>query len=408
MKKLILSITMLSSLTFVQAQNIADQKVSFNYIQLPYYKIDPKFTNYEVKVVHDYLKANEDSTSIHQMRKDAAIAFFMTQSQMHAAKRDSLDRMYLQSLSTWEKSVNSGVTNPDGTTLAKPAPPVYPEAPMYPTFENPILHTAFNDAEVNQNMSLQGYSQGVGGFVVTVTMNPIQHLPIQQSVKGTGSSMAYNYTAPYMLPIGIKVESPTQGTLFEETIFQGTNNYNLPSQKSQYDHQLYMKDNKAKVYSEIEAFARRNAINSLNDYLNGQIAFVVRQRVAELYSVNNHKNYDYSDVSDAFNKATLALQLVSNDRDRSGAMDKIDEALEAYQNILEESNLSDNKARINDKITAMMQCNVAELLIWKAEFDKADGIVNIAMNSGEGKAKRHLKDELGFYADQRKRWDANY
>jgi hypothetical protein len=182
----------------------------------------------------------------------------------------------------------------------------------------------------------------------------------------------------------------------------------MASQTSQYDHQLFMMENKAKLYAEIEAYARRNAINSLSDYLNSQIGYVVKQRVAELYSVKNHKNYDYSDVTDAFNKAVIALQLVSNDNDRSGAIDKIDEALQAHQNVLEESNLSDNKARVNDKITAMLQCNVAELLIWKAEFDKADGLVNIAMNSGEGKAKRHLKDELGFYADQRKRWDANY
>ena len=50
----------------------------------------------------------------------------------------------------------------------------------------------------------------------------------------------------------------------------------------------------------------------------------------------------------------------------------------------------------------MLQCNKAELLIWQAEFDQADALVNIAMNSGEGKAKRHLRDEIGFYAGERK------
>lgn len=408
MKTLLLTISLLSCLNFVSAQNINDHKVNFNYIQLPYFKIDPKFDKYEIRIEHEYLKANQDSTAIHQMRQDAAMASFMTLAQLYSAKRDSLDKMYLRSLSTWEKAVNVGTTNADGTPLTKPNPPVYPEPPMYPKLLAPILHTPLNAAEVNQGTKIQGFTEGLGGFIVTITYHPIQHLPIKQTVSGTGASLKYEYNAPYILPIGIKVETPTQGTIFNETVFQGVNNFNLPTQKSQYDHHIYMMENRAKVYADIEAFARRSAINNTNDYINNQIGYVVRQRVAELYSVKNHKNYEYSDVTDAFTKATIALQLVSNDRDRSGAIAKIDVALQAHQSVLEESNLYDNKARINDKITAMLQCNMAELLVWKAEFDKADGLVNIAMNSGEGKAKRHMQDEQGFYSDQRKRWDVHY
>jgi hypothetical protein len=76
--------------------------------------------------------------------------------------------------------------------------------------------------------------------------------------------------------------------------------------------------------------------------------------------------------------------------------------------ILEESNFSDKKARINTKVTAMLQCNLAELLVWQGEYDKADATVNIAKNSGEGKAKRHCNGTTNFYADQRKRWNAHY
>ena len=144
-----------------------------------------------------------------------------------------------------------------------------------------------------------------------------------------------------------------------------------------------------------------------NIIINNQFGFVTRSRSAEIYSVKNFKNYDYTDVTSAFSIATLALTAVGDDRDRSGAMDKLDDAINAIKLILEEST-PDNKARVNPKVTAMLQCNLAELLIWQAEFDKADATVNIAMNSGEGKAKRHCKDELGFYKDQRKRWKVNY
>ena len=44
----------------------------------------------------------------------------------------------------------------------------------------------------------------------------------------------------------------------------------------------------------------------------------------------------------------------------------------------------------------------------KAEFDKVDALINEITNSGEGKARRHINDEVSFYLDQRKRWEAHF
>jgi hypothetical protein len=106
-------------------------------------------------------------------------------------------------------------------------------------------------------------------------------------------------------------------------------------------------------------------------------------------------------------KTVQALMLVSQDRDRSSAMDKIEEALAEWEMILEESNTYDKKARINSKITAMIQCNMAELLAWQGEFDQSQINVNLAISAG-GKFKRHANAEQSFYADQKKRWNVHY
>jgi hypothetical protein len=169
-----------------------------------------------------------------------------------------------------------------------------------------------------------------------------------------------------------------------------------------------MKDNKEIMFRQMETAGRSAAIAQLNDHLNNHFGFVERNRTAEIYSVKSFKGHDYTDVTNAFTKTTIALQAVGADRDRSGAMGKINEAITATETILTESNLSDNKARINDKITAMLQCNLAELYMWKADFNKSDGLANLALNSGEGKAKRHIRDEIGFYKDQRNRWEVHY
>lgn len=408
MKKLLLSATIFLSFHSLFAQNMNDHKVNFSYIQLPQIRIDDKFANYEVRVNHDYQAANEDSTNIHNMRVEAAMNFYDQQVKTYQAKRDSLDRVHLLNMAAWEKKVNAGITNPDGTALTQPAPPVYPEPPMYPNIPSPILHDTLNEAIVTDGVNIQGFEKGLGGFMVSITVHPIQHQAIVETKKGSGAETKYQYKAPYILPITVKVESPTQGVLMEEKLFQSVRYYNMKDEKSHYDHELYMLDHKREFYKQLEAYARKESISSINNTLNNKFGYILKNRTAEIYSVKNFKSYDYSDVTNAFTLATQALSLVKNDRDRSGAMDKLDEAIAAIDGILEESNLYDKKARINDKITAMLQCNKAELLIWQAEFDEADALVNIAMNSGEGKARRHLRDELGFYADQRKRWEANY
>jgi hypothetical protein len=157
----------------------------------------------------------------------------------------------------------------------------------------------------------------------------------------------------------------------------------------------------------LETAARAKAITETNRYLNSQIGYRQVSRTAEIYAVKKYKSYDYSDVTMAYTKTVQALMLVSQDRDRSAAMDKIEEAIADWDMIMEESNTYDKKARINSKITAMIQCNLAELYAWKGEYDKAEMYTNLAISAG-GKFKRHANGEKGFYADQKKRWNVHY
>ena len=168
-----------------------------------------------------------------------------------------------------------------------------------------------------------------------------------------------------------------------------------------------MLTNEEQFHRNLEIAARAKAVTETNRYLNNQIGYLTKSRNAEIYAVKKFKSYDYSDVTVAYTKTVQALMLVSQDRDRSSAIAKIDEALAEWNMILEESNDYDKKARINDKITAMIHCNMAELLIWKGEFDKSQEKVNLAISAG-GKFKRHANGEKSFYADQKRRWDVHY
>lgn len=408
MKTVLLALAFTITGNFVHSQNINDHKISFNYIQLPLMKIDPQFNQYSVIVTHDYEQANRDSTALFAIRQEAAMAVFQENLAQYYREHDSLTRMHLMNLSDWEQKVNSGVKNSVGAALPEPVPPIFPTPPEFPRIEAPILHSAYTNEEVSQRINLDGYEIGEGQVEVTISIQPIRNIRIISSTKGTGASMKYDYTAKYILPIGLKVNSPTQGILMETTLFESEMTYNMRDQKSKYDHELYMMDNKETFIRELEVYARTQALSRANDHLNDNFGFVERTRVAEIYSVKSFKDYDYTDVTNAFTKITFAFQEVGADRSRAGAMDEIQAAMNAIKGILEDSNLSDNKSRINDKITAMLHCNLAELYVWQGEFNKADATVNLIMNSGEGKAKRHIDDETGFYSNQRKRWEVHY
>jgi hypothetical protein len=408
MKKILLTATLLLGVSFAHSQNINDNKVNFKYIQLPLIKIDDQFTNYQILVEHDYNQANIDSLALFQARKDLAVTDFERQIVLYQASRDSLDRIYLGKLATWEKNVNAGLLKPDGSPIDKPFPPNYPIQPAYPNVEAPHLHTAFTDANVKQKIALSGFEDGLGGIQITIKLKPIQNISIVQTKNGTGTATKYLYSARYTLPVAVTIASPTQGILLETTLFTSPKTYKMTDQKSQYDHQIYMLDHKDEFYNNLELYARNAALLETNDYLNNQFGYVNKTRSTEIYSVKSFKNYDYTDVTQTYTLAVQALQVVGSDRDRNGAMDQLDGAIDAIKLILEESSLSDNKTRINPKVTAMLQCNLAELLAWQGEYDKAGATVNIAKNSGEGKAKRHCNGVTSFYADQRKRWDVHY
>lgn len=387
-------------------QNINDQKVTFDYIQLPLIKIDPQFSQYNITIEHAYQQANEDSMIVYEAQRGFAMQTFETAIEQYYQSCDSLDRIHLQNMATWQKQVDAGVKNPDGTALTAPIAAPYPTPPVPQRIEVPLYHSDYDEAAATSRVNLDGFTQGSGEVEVTLIIHPLRSMRIVYKKETTGTAR-YSFGARYVMPIGLRVSTPSQGVLLETMLSENEAFYSLPKQESTYDHVLYMKDNKAAVFAQIEAHARQTVLTEVNQYLNNQFGFIKRTRTAEMYSVKSFKDYDYTDVTAAFTKATFALQAVGGSRDRSTAMTELDEAIAAIETILEESDINDGKARINDKVTGMLQCNLAELYMWKGDFNKSEGFANLALNS-KGKASRHIKGEQAFYQDQRKRWQANY
>ena len=370
----------------VTGQNIDDNFVNFNYTQLPLISVDESLHSYRFEVVTDVEGANMDSTTTYQIRLDNAVS------------------IYQKRMDTWLSKMSLIQQQENATGASQSAN--YPPKPSLELVVKPVQHTVTTNASA-EGIKISGFNEGDNGLLVRYTLLPIKNVKFSYSKKGEAANTKYDYKCSYMLQAKMEVIDPNNTVLFEKMVGRAKTK-GLGKYKSTYDFAKWYMNNRETFYAQIESEGRKAAISGSGSALDNQFGYINKNRKAEIYSVKKYKDYDYTDVVMAYNQTTEALLKVGNDRDRSGAMDDLEEAREMWLKILEESNLQNKKERINAKISAMIWCNLAEIAIWMADFNEADNQVSKTMNSGIMKAKSHIKGEKSFYADQKNRWNANF
>ena len=370
----------------VTGQNIDDNFVNFNYTQLPLISVDESLRSYRFEVVTDVEGANMDSTATYQIRLDNAVS------------------IYQKRMDTWLSKMSLIQQQENATGTSQSAN--YPPKPSLELVVKPVQHTVTTNASA-EGIKISGFNEGDNGLLVRYTLLPIKNVKFSYSKKGEAANTKYDYKCSYMLQAKMEVIDPSNTVLFEKMVGRAKTK-GLGKYKSTYDFAKWYMNNRETFYAQIESEGRKAAIAGSGSALDNQFGYINKNRKAEIYSVKKYKDYDYTDVVMAYNQTTEALLKVGNDRDRSGAMDDLEEAREMWLKILEESNLQNKKERINAKISAMIWCNLAEIAVWMADFNEADNQVSKTMNSGIMKAKSHIKGEKSFYADQKNRWNANF
>jgi hypothetical protein len=400
MKKL--TLLLLTGLTVSAiAQNIDENKVNFGYVQLPESPIEKQYSTYNVIVERNYERANEDSLIAYQNKLVAATSIYETNLNVWNEQKRAIQRDYLVKMAGWQKATDLN------QTVVKPTDPVYPPKPMLEEVIAPRLHGDITDEAVTNLISIDGYTQGTGGATVSIGINPVSNVAVAFERKVTGTTVKYDYHINYQLPITIKVETPSQGIILNTIIQNNLSSYNMPSYASQYEFDLWWLDNESTFWPEFEKNTRASAMTAVKNLLNEKCGYPVKTRVCEVYTVKSHKDHVYNDLTNAYTAATAGYMSISGSLDHSAASPKLNEAISIWLQMLSESDLSDNKSRINDKVTALLYCNLAEAYCWLNDFDKAYQYLNLAKNSGEGKFRR-IADRMTYVIDEnQKRFNAN-
>ncbi|MEO9533633.1 MAG: hypothetical protein ABJG68_01435 [Crocinitomicaceae bacterium] len=396
---LLLCVAAISTLSF--AQNVTENKLSFSYTQLPMVPIAKEYTNYNIVVERNYEQANEDSLMSYQVRLEAATIAYDTEMLAWKEQRKVIYRDYYTKMAAWQKAVNAG------TPTQRPVDPILPAQPVMAEVKSPVLNSDIEDATVSSKINIQGYDQGEGGATVTVGINPLSNVNVVMKKSGSAATTKYAYSVNYKLPVNVKVESPSQGVIWQTILLNTVQSYTINTYASEYEYQMWWLDNEETFWPQFEKNVRTKALAEVNKQLNSQHGFPVKSRAIEIYTVKKFKDHQYNDLTNAYTAASQGYMQVAGSLDHSTAASKLNEAITIWKQMLTESNVGDKKSRINDKVTALLYCNLAEAYCWLNDYNAARTYVNLAKNSGVGKFKRAAGGIESIININEKRYKAN-
>lgn len=399
MKKLLLPVFLLTLSTLNYGQNVQDQSLTFRYTQLPSTPFEKNVSTYSVVINADAVtKANDDSINAY----NAKVAAWETSYDKWITEKEKIDKAHLLNMANYEKAVNAG-----NAAAPVPVKPPYPVQPFKEDIPLPILNEDLPNDLIENTISIDGYVKGDNGAIVTIEVLGFQDAKINMKKTGTGPATKYEYTSTAKYPIHVTVSTPGQGVVLDKTVGDALQTDKLKTYNSKYEYDYWALDNLGDYWKQRQKNIFAANLNSINSMINEQFGFPVKTRSTEIYTVKKHKDHDYSDLIDAYSNAKSGYDMVINDVDHSSAKAKISRAIRIWEDALEESNPGDNKARINDKVTALIYENLAEAYMWINDFQQAETYRIKAEQAGVGKYKRMAQALEPLMLNLKARYTAN-
>jgi hypothetical protein len=147
----------------------------------------------------------------------------------------------------------------------------------------------------------------------------------------------------------------------------------------------------------------RDALLAIKDYLNNQRG---KPLVYNDFNIVSGKGkLDYSDLDTAVARMRDAAMIISTKKDIASAEPLINEAVTIWKKALEETDLVNKKARINEEISTGLQYNTGIAYAWLRKFDLCREWMTKA--SGVKDGQKLVKDIQWWIDDQEKRLKIN-
>ena len=350
------------------AQNIKSEDITYNFIKLPLKPVSPKVENYNSSITATYEAENNKLLALFEADKARAEADYQREMSEYPAKIKAADDKYEREMKAWDEK-STALKIVEKQLLNENNRPVkdYVGAPYRKTISPPVLKTSYDYPSLAATyLKIDGYKKAdMNALTYQVTLQGFEHSQpmIKSEIKKEVSrvnnvSTTYDVTYYYIEynfrhPMSVRVANTNnQDVIFlAPTEFTEFKTYKSPSQKTSpsADFTFLLKKSEESILKENLSF--------INHLVNDQIGYEITPRNTSLDYVKS-KNDAHADIMEAYNNQMIGLKsLLTNE---PLATQKLNEAVDAYKNILMESDLFDKKARIDKDVTISIYFNLLE------------------------------------------------
>jgi hypothetical protein len=402
------------------AQKIKDQKVSFDYIQLPAKPIDKSIKTHNSEAFLAY----EEGINAEKKRVDND---YQRKLADHPAEVAAAEGRYNEDMVRYETELAAYNAKSTGNKLLekallnennKPVKPAAFSTPAEPPKEVLNLQKVFSGKMLASTyLKLDGFTKGTDGnaLKITATLYGFEHLGSELQSKSTSSTNAktkrvtttktYWYRVQYKHPISIKIETPAGEVIIDET-FEQFNEYSTANSPSKKNAAPFF--NEATFVKGLQSGIVQKNMKVINDYINANYGFQKVKRNTEIFRIEQKrkKKFSYDDYEKAFQLALAGYNSLKSGNDVASS--KLKEAISIWEAALTESDMDNKKARVNSDITIATMFNLAEAFLFSDQYDKVEETLNkmIGLDPSR-KEKRLIESYRKILKVQKERWNAN-
>lgn len=275
--------------------------------------------------------------------------------------------------------------------LRLPSKPVYYK-PAEPRYVEPNLSRSitFSPEVLAGYLKLHGFSKGTENALVgSITVYDFEHLDPQQKVteknvyntttKKTEVQRTYTYLTSYKRPTYVNLNF--NGQVLYDGIFEGTSEYTeIVTAQSPNMFNL-------------EKQSVEDVLMAVNEYINNNYGFSQLERTIKIGFVKN-KDGEYDDLENAKNLAISGLKSYVYGK----ANEDIEKAIAIWETALDETDLTDKKARIDAKVYEEILFNLSKVCLATYQLEKAatyiEALRTIKLSSSEKSELERYETEL--------------
>lgn len=411
--KRIATIFLLFVTLFSFSQDIDYAGVKVEYTRLPLTPLDKSVKNYQVIILADYLQKIEQQKADYQARLVKAEADYQTALKQYDEVLKQSSLAHQQNLLNWSR-----LTPQQQAVTPKPEMPLIPP-PVKATVVEDIYEKTFNsDLLSSQHIKLEGFNRlPENSLIIQINMSGFENAEptlatIKKKVKGadgvTSEQPVHVYQFNYRHIFKLKILAPDGKYIMDEAFAPSLNFATHTSKDFLTQGELlnYWVSGKA---AEIGAAQEKAVIDNLklvNELINSNYGFVKMTRSFSVIYVDEKSNYD--DLKEAMNHAKNGYLQIGNETTFGQGADLLRKAINIWEAALQQSDVKNKKARIDEDVTEALVMNLAEANAWLADFTKAqEYITKLGNTKISMKEKNFIRATEIFMLDQKKRMESN-